>query len=69
MNEHEIPPVIQGWIKQLTNPALMALVKDWPSGRIDVRLSAARGRVRAEPEVTLGGGPLEMVDPLTNRSN
>jgi hypothetical protein len=60
----ELPPVIQGWIRQLTDPALVALVRDWPSGRIDVRLSAARGRVRSEPEVTLGGGPLEMVDPL-----
>ena len=62
--EQPLPPVIQGWIKQLTNPALVELVENWPSGRVDIRLSAARGRVRAEPEVTLGGGPLEMIDPL-----
>lgn len=50
-------------MKQILDPAVIALVRDMPLARIDLRLSAAKGKVRAEPEITLGGGPMEMIDP------
>ena len=64
MNTNDLPPVIQGWLKQILDPAVINLVRDMPLARIDVCLSAAKGKIRTEPEITLGGGPMEMISPL-----
>lgn len=53
----EVPPVVQGWIRQLLAPDLLALMRVHGSGQVDVRLSSAGGKVRQQPVVTLNGGP------------
>lgn len=56
-----LPPVVAAWVGQLLDPALIALVGGWPAERVDVRLSASRGRVRRLPEVVLNGGAMDAV--------
>lgn len=57
MPDSEIDPVIRAWIDQLLSPEVTAVVAAFPHGQVDVRLSAARGKVRARPVVVLNGGP------------
>jgi hypothetical protein len=40
----------------------MAVVAAFPDGQVDVRLSAARGKVRARPTVIVNGGPQSFMD-------
>ena len=49
--------MIRAWIDQLLSPEVTAVVAAFPHGQVDVRLSAARGKVRARPVVVLNGGP------------
>ena len=56
------PPVIEAWIRQLTDPRFIDMVQNWPAEQVDVRLSASRGRVRRLPEIVFNGGPQQMVE-------
>jgi len=59
----EVPPIVQAWILQLTDPTFLAMMRTWPAEQVDVRLTASRGRVRRLPEIVFNGGPQEMVNP------
>lgn len=59
----EIPPLVRAWIEQLMSPEVLAVVQAFPDGQVDVRLSAAKGKVRARPSVVINGGPQSMVEP------
>lgn len=59
----EIPPLIRAWVEQLMSPEVLAVVTAFPDGQVDVRLSAAKGKVRARPTVIVNGGPQSMVEP------
>jgi hypothetical protein len=59
----EVPPIVQAWIRQLTDPTFLAMMRTWPAEQVDVRLTASRGRVRRLPEIVFNGGPQEMVNP------
>jgi len=58
-----IPDVVRGWVEQLCDPDTVALLEAAKDRNVDVRLSAARGKVRKGPVVIVGGGPAELVDP------
>lgn len=58
--EPEPHPLIRAWIGQLLSPEVMAVVSAFPDGQVDVRLSAAKGKVRARPTVVINGGPQAM---------
>lgn len=57
-----VPPMIQAWVRQLLDPAFVAAVTAMPTGRVDVKLTASKGRVSREPTVVLNGGPQEWAD-------
>jgi len=59
----EVPALVRAWVEQLMSPEVLAVVRAFPDGQVDVKLSAARGKVRARPTIVLGGGPQSMVDP------
>jgi hypothetical protein len=59
----EIPPIIAAWCAQLLSPEFLAMLRAFPAEQIDVRLSAAKGRVRPKPVVILNGGPSSLVEP------
>lgn len=63
LDSPEIPPVIAAWCAQLLSPEVLRMVNAFPTEQVDIRLSAARGRVRKNPVVIFNGGPSEMVDP------
>jgi len=58
----ELPEVIRAWVEQLCDPDTVALLEAAGDRNLDVRLSAARGKVRRGPVVIVGGGPGELVD-------
>lgn len=58
----DIPPIVEAWIGQLLDPRLVDLLRVAGDGQVDIRLSASRGRVRANPVITLNGGPSDMVE-------
>jgi hypothetical protein len=61
-DERELPPAIEAWIKQLLEPSFVELMRSQPFERVDLKLSASRGRVSRLPVVILGGGQQEFVD-------
>lgn len=61
MSEDELPPIIAAWVRQLLAPEFVALVRSLPVERLDVKLSASRGKVARHPTVILNGGAQEMV--------
>ena len=61
-DERELPPAIEAWIKQLLEPSFVELMRLQPFDRVDLKLSASRGRVSRLPVVILGGGQQEFVD-------
>ena len=61
-DERELPPAIEAWIKQLLEPSFVELMRSQPFERVDIKLSASRGRVSRLPVVILGGGQQEFVD-------
>lgn len=63
LNSPDIPPVVAAWCAQLLSPEFLSVMRAFPSDPVDVRLSAARGRVRRKPVVVFNGGPAELVDP------
>jgi hypothetical protein len=56
----DLPPMVRTWISQLLDPSFLALLMHAPD-RIDVTLSASRGRARRSPAILLGGGASEYV--------
>lgn len=52
----EPPEVVLSWIAQLLDPDFIAMVKACPYDRIDVRLSASKGRVSRVPTIVFNGG-------------
>ena len=65
-DERELPPAIEAWIKQLLEPSFVELMRSQPFERVDLKLSASRGRVSRLPVVLLGGGQQEFVDIVLN---
>jgi hypothetical protein len=61
-DERELPPAIEAWIKQLLEPSFVELMRSQPFDRVDLKLSASRGRVSRLPVVILGGGQQEFVE-------
>jgi hypothetical protein len=59
----DVHPLVRAWIGQLLSPEVVAVVSAFPDGQVDVKLSAAKGKVRARPTIVLGGGPQSMVEP------
>ena len=58
----DLSPLLRAWVAQLLSPEVMAVVAAFPDGQVDVRLSAARGKVRARPTVIVNGGPQSFMD-------
>ena len=58
----DLPPLLRAWIEQLLSDDVMMLVQAFPDAQVDVRLSAARGKVRARPTVVINGGPQIMLE-------
>ena len=58
----DLSPLLRAWVAQLLSPEVMAVVAAFPDGQVDVRLSAARGKVRARPTVIVNGGPQAFMD-------
>jgi hypothetical protein len=58
----DVPPMVEAWIRQLLDPEQLAVFKAAAPGRIDVRLSASRGKVSRQPVITLNAGPQEMIE-------
>lgn len=63
-DEQALPPVIEAWIKQLLDPSFVELMRSQPYDRIDVRLSASKGRVSRLPQIMLNGGQQEFIDTI-----
>ncbi len=61
-DERELPSAVEAWIKQLLEPSFVELMRSQPFERVDIKLSASRGRVSRVPGVILGGGQQEFVD-------
>lgn len=61
-DERELPPAVEAWVKQLLEPSFVELMRLQPFDRVDIKLSASRGRVSRSPVVVLGGGQQEFVD-------
>ena len=59
----DVPPLVRAWVGQLLSPEVLAVVRAFPDGQVDVTVSAAKGKVRQHPKVTVSGGPQGMVDP------
>lgn len=61
-DERQLPPAVEAWVKQLLDPQFVELVRAQPYDRMDVRLSASRGKVSRLPQIVLNGGQQEFVD-------
>jgi len=64
MDEQVLPAVIEAWVKQLLDPAFVDMMRSQPYERVDVRLSASKGRVSRLPQIILNGGQQELVDAI-----
>lgn len=51
-------------MKQLLDPNFIELMRDQPYDRVDVRLTASRGKVSRMPQIVLNGGQQEFVDAV-----
>ena len=61
----KLSPIIEAWIKQISDPKLLAVIELAVDGRVDVKLSFAKGKVSRLPEITFNGGVQEHVPPAT----
>jgi hypothetical protein len=61
-----VPAIVQGWIGQLLDPKFLELMEKAPE-RVDIKLSASRGKIRKRLEITFDGGAGEFVDPGSSR--
>jgi len=64
MDEQVLPAVIEAWVKQLLDPVFVDMMRSQPYERVDVRLSASKGRVSRLPQIILNGGQQELVDAI-----
>lgn len=48
----EPPEIVLQWIAQLLDPRFVAMIRAIPYDKVDVRLSAAKGKVR-EPSISV----------------
>lgn len=62
VDDRELPSAIEAWIKQLLEPSFVELIRSQQYERVDIRLSASRGRVSRIPVIILGGGQQEYVE-------
>lgn len=64
-SEHDaVPMFVQGWIRSLLDPEMMAVFREAGDRQIEVRLFVSRGRIRRRPALLLdAGGHQEMVEP------
>lgn len=62
VDSEALPAAIEAWVKQLLDPAFVALIRAQPYERVDVRLSASKGRVSRSPQIILNGGQLEYIN-------
>ncbi len=59
-----VPMFVQGWIRSLLDPDLLAVLREAGDRNIEVRLVASRGRIRRRPALLLdAAGNTDMVDP------
>lgn len=63
VDDLNLPPAVEAWVRQLLDPEFVALMRMQPYDRVDVRLSASKGRVSRLPQVVLNGGALEWSEP------
>lgn len=63
VDDLNLPPNVEAWVRQLLDPEFVALMRMQPYDRVDVRLSASKGRVSRLPQVVLNGGALEWAEP------
>lgn len=63
-DEQALPPVIEAWVKQLLDPSFVELMRSQPYDRVDVRVSASKGRVSRLPQIMLNGGQQEFIDTI-----
>lgn len=63
-DEQALPPVIEAWLKQLLDPSFVELMRSQPYDRVDIRLSASKGRVSRLPQIMLNGGQQEFIDTI-----
>lgn len=59
----EVPEFVQGWIRSLLDPALLAMMRDARDRNVEVRLFANRSKIRRYPSLLIDAGRAEMVDP------
>lgn len=62
LSQASLPDVVKAWIAQLADPHFVKMIELNPE-RVDVKLSASRGKVRRRPEITLDGGVMEFTTP------
>jgi DNA repair exonuclease SbcCD ATPase subunit len=58
-NLNDIPPIVRAWVAQLCEPDMLEILQKMSHEQIDIKLSAARGKVRRKPIVVFNGGPNE----------
>jgi hypothetical protein len=60
--EQPVPAFIEAWVKQLLDPTFVAVMRLQPYDRVDIRLSASKGKVARLPQIVLNGGQQELID-------
>jgi len=63
VDDLNLPPAIEAWVRQLLDPEFVALMRMQPYDRVDIRLSASKNRVSRLPQVVFNGGVLEWCEP------
>jgi hypothetical protein len=61
-DDRELPPAVEAWVRQLLDDQFIQLIREQPYERIDVRLTASRGKVSRLPQIVLNGGQQEFVE-------
>lgn len=56
---HELPPVLQDWVRQILTlpPEMLNLIYAW-NGQVDVLLRANKGRVSHRPSIAFDRGAM-----------
>lgn len=49
----DIPPLVEAWVNQLLDPHVVDLINAAGDRNVDIRLSAAKGKVRPNPVITI----------------
>ena len=59
----EVPHFVQGWVRSILDPDLLAVIRDAGDRQIELRLYVHKGRIRRRPALLLDAGSQEMIDP------